>query len=258
VPPGDKQGAAGADWHRAHRREVEAFFTADHLVAGSEEVHPSPSGRYRLVVNDYRTKDGCWDYSRGRVYAGDRLVADVRRNYGIFHFGWAEGHPDGHDYLLCGEDYQGQTVVQLDTGRRADHVPEQAKSEHGFCCTAYYPSPDRKLVVIDGCYWACQYELVFCRFDDPMALPWPQIDRVDLSGEPQGWTGDGFAYESSEDVRVADGKAYDELPEAEQDELMKRWQEAGGRRVRRWLPASDGSKTLLGDRLLSNAQQPRR
>ena len=116
----------------------------------------------------------------------------------------------------------------MDTGRRADYVPEQAKSGHGFCCAAHYPSPDQRLVVIDGCYWACPYELVFCQFDDPMVLPWPQIDRVDLSGEPQGWTGEGFVYESSEDVRAADGMAYDDLPETEQDELLKRWREAGG------------------------------
>ena len=87
-------------------------------------------------------------------------------------------------------------------------------------------------------------------------FPWPQIDRVDLSGEPQGWTGEGFVYESSEDVRAADGMAYDDLPETEQDELLKRWREAGGQRVRRWLRASDGSKTLLSERMVPNARRP--
>jgi hypothetical protein len=256
LPAGEKRGAAGADWYREHRREVEVFFTDDHLIAGSEQVHTSPTGKYRLVVTRFKTKDGCWNYTRGMAYAGERIVADVQRNYSNFFFCWAERHPDGHDYLLCGEDYQGQTVVQLDTGRRADYAPDQAKSGHGFCCAAYYPSPDRKLVVVEGCYWACPYELVFCRFDDPMSLPWPQIERADLSGEVRGWSDEGFAYESAEDVRVGDGKAYAELSEDEQDELMARWQEVGGQRIRGWLRRSDGTKVALDERVVPNTPQP--
>src|SRR5688572_16241586 len=94
------RGAAAAEWYREHRREVDAFFADDHLVGEPDAVHLSPSGRYRLVVRRYCTRDGCWNYSRGLAYAGERLVADVRRNLDGFHFGWAEGHPNGHDYLL--------------------------------------------------------------------------------------------------------------------------------------------------------------
>lgn len=244
------QGAVAAEWYREHRRQVEASFTDAHLVDEPEDVHSSPSGKYRLVVRDYRTRDGCWRYTRGLAYAGERKVADVKRNYGIFHFGWAEGNSSGHDYLLCGEDYQGQTVVELDTGRRADYVHESARGGGGFCCAKYYPSPDRRLVVIDGCVWAAPYELVMCRFDDPMTLPWPELGRAGLSGEPEGWTAEGFVFESSEDVRLTDGKAFDELSDEEQDDFWKRRAEVGGERRRRYLWTPTGERRLLGKRVV--------
>jgi hypothetical protein len=247
--PADRNAIA-EDWYGEKRREVEAYFVDDNRVVGSEAVHMSPSGKYRLVVIDCDGKQR-WDFSRGMVYRGDQLIADVKRNYGIFHFGWAEGHPNGHDYLLCGEDYQGQTVIELDTGKRQDYIHESAHGGGGFCCAAYYPSPDRKLIVIDGCVWAAPYELLFRRFDDPMSLPWPLIDRA--TGEPQGWTEDGFVFESSDDIRLTDLKPYDEFTEAEEEEFWKRRREIGGQRIRRYQRRSDGSTLLLAERVVPSA-----
>ena len=239
------KNAAGEDWYRDKRQPVEAFFVESNLVPNSEKTYASPSGKYRLVVNNYRTKEGCWQYSRGSVFCGDHQIADVKRNYSTFHFGWAEGHPNGHDYLLCGEDYQGQTVIELDTGKRVDFISESGRGG-GFCCAAYYPSPDGRLIVIDGCVWAAPYELLFYSFDDPMTLPWPMIDRAELNGEAQGWTDEGFVYESSEDIRTTD------LSEAEQDDLWKQWNEIGGHRIQRHIRKADGSKVFLDERIVPN------
>jgi hypothetical protein len=240
------------DWYKEDRQRVEAVFLKQNALPGSVEAHNSPSGQYRLVVHEY--DEGGLDYSRGLVSRGDRPVAEVQRNDSRFFFSWAEGHSNGHDYLLCGEHLYGQTIIELDTGRRVDFITEDARDENSFICTAYYPSPDRRLVMIYGCYWACPFELVFCRFNDPMALPWPEIDRAELNGEPTGWTDQGFVYESSEEIRMTDLKAYHELPEDEQKELRDRRKEIGGRRFRRWTRSSDGVKVLLGERIVRNAE----
>jgi hypothetical protein len=243
-------------WYRRGRADVEAVFADGNLVAGSEVASTSPSGRYRLELHDYRVGgDAFTELVRGRVYRGDTLVADVKRNYGIFHFGWAENHPNRHDYLLCGEDYQGQTVVELDTGRRADFTPPEAEPGHAFCCADYYPSPDGRFVVVDGCHWGAPYELRMFRFDDPMSLPWPFVEQIAkrVVGKTEGWTPDGFVYENAEEVRITDGKGNDELTEAEWDDLIEREQLIGGERVRRCAWSPSGGRRVLEERVTPTA-----
>ena len=113
----------------------EQYFTADRQ-RGEGESFPSLSGRYTLTISEYRTKPEWGDYSRGIVRDKEgNGVVDVKRNYGAFPFCFVE-HPNGHEYLVCGEDYQGQTVVELDTGKRVDYVPPEAQEGLGFCWAA--------------------------------------------------------------------------------------------------------------------------
>jgi len=146
---------------------------ADHSKA---QEHLSPSGKYKLVVTPFETKPGCWAYSQGLVYAvgSDTPLFEVRRNYHSFPFSWIEGHPNGHSYLLGGEDYQGQTVLELDTGNRRDYLPKSAEQGHGFCWTGHTFNAEHQLLVVDGCYWASPYEYKFFDFSDPMS-GWPEI-----------------------------------------------------------------------------------
>jgi hypothetical protein len=244
----DDRNAIGDAWYQENRREVESFFVDRNHDPAEDEEHISPSGRYRLRVQTYCTKPESWRFSRGLLCAGDKLIADVKRNYDCFFFGWAENW-NGHDYLLCGEDYQGQTVIEADTGRRIDYISEYARPGSAFCCAAYYASPDRKMIVIDGCYWACPYELVFCRVDDPMTLPWLQFERMDFTGTAEGWTKDGFIYELSDDIRITDGKAFEDLTDVEQEEYWARLKEIGGVRHRRFIRVDSGEKRLLDERI---------
>ena len=183
-------------WYCEERQPVDRFFDAGPTVA-AEQVHRSPSGRYRLTVDEYADVD----YTRGRVFAGDRVLADVRRDDGLFDFAWAEAHPNGHDYLLCGEAYEVQTVIELDAARRTDFVPDDARQGNAFHAVAWHPSPDGRFVVVHGCYWACPYEVVMCRFDEPTALPWPELGRAGDVDQVEGWTADGrFAYTTTTGV----------------------------------------------------------
>lgn len=141
-------------------------------------TYSSPSERYRLeVVNVPSEKPGYSDTSVGRVYEGERLIATVRRNYHSFQFAFVEDHPSGGDYMVCGEDYQGQTVVNLKTGEVKSYVPEAAKHGVGFCWVNAELSPDNSMLLVDGCYWACPYEVWVVDFSDPMTLPWPVLFR---------------------------------------------------------------------------------
>jgi hypothetical protein len=176
----------------------------------------SPSGKYRLVITTYETKPGSWAYTRGQVFCGSHEVADVMRNYSRFPYAWAEGHPNGHDYLLCGEDYQGQTVVELDTGRQVSTYPEAATKGFGFCWSSIHPSPDKKFLAVDGCFWACPYEVVIYDFRDPMNLPLPELERWDEAESFDEWQSQGaIQLARTVEVRKSDKKPIDDLEEAE-------------------------------------------
>lgn len=157
-------------------------------VEGSSVEHLSPSGKYRLVVTKHGTGPGTWDYSKGRVYAGDKLITTVCRNYGAFPFAWVEGHPKG-SFLLAGEDYQGQTVIDLVAGERKDFLPKEAADGAGFCWAKYTPNSDGMLLAVEGCYWACPYEVRIVDFSDPMNPPWPILHRDEDNDTFGGWTG---------------------------------------------------------------------
>lgn len=152
---------------RKHRRK--AWVKALPVIKDRTKSHASYSGKYVLTIEQLHTGKGTWEYTRGTVKTkSGSMIAVVDRNYSRFPFAFVEGHRDGHDYLICGDDYQGQTIVQLTTGERADKFI-------GFCWSDIHPSPDGQIIAVEGCGWGGPYELVFYDFRDPMKLPLPVI-----------------------------------------------------------------------------------
>lgn len=204
--------------YAARRRELEARFETCQLKQGEREIIMSPSGAFCLTLDYYSTGAGTWDYSRGRVTSvrGDRPIADIKRNYGVFWHKWIT-HANGNEYLLCGEDYQGQTVVNLSKGETRSYFPEDGYEGGGFCWAAAYPSPDSEVLAIEGCYWACPYDVVFFDFSSPDELPYRELARVRDLGKCVGWLdSQTFQMTRELDVRKADGRPYEELADEEQ------------------------------------------
>lgn len=156
------------------KEEKEKYFTSENEdLTASWKNNPvlSQSGKYKLSLHAYKTGSGSWAYTQGKVYSAssDQPLAIVNRNYSSFPHLFIENHPNGHDYLICGEDYQGQTVIELDTGKRVDYFPEEAFEGFGFCCSSFIEfDRDTQLLLVEGCYWACPYEYRFYDFSDPM------------------------------------------------------------------------------------------
>lgn len=153
----------------------------------------SPSGKYKLVVTSFTSGPGTWNVTEGKVFKvdSDTPITSIRRNYSAFPYCFVEGHANGHDYLVGGSDYQGQTVIELDTGKRRELLPEEAKEGNGFCWGSYSYNVETQLLVVDGCYWACPYEFRFYDFSDPMN-GWPLLEYLPADEE------DGEAYVESD------------------------------------------------------------
>ncbi|MBI1371498.1 MAG: hypothetical protein GC159_01870 [Phycisphaera sp.] len=210
------------EWYQRKRQELEVQFEAAQPRHDKRAVQSSPSGRYSVEITPHARDKNRWNVTKAVVSCGTEIVTTVLRNFGSFPMSWAERHPSGHDYLICGEDYQGQTVVELDTGRRADYIDPRAEKGWAFCWAAHFPTSDGKRLFVDGCYWACPYELVVYDFADPMALPYPELQRVGPGlWETHGFDDEGaFTADINVDVRRSDGVLLDDLPDEEAEDLQ--------------------------------------
>lgn len=174
------EAASDAVKERYYEIKKNSFFVPENRLEGEKE-HLSPSGNYRLVVAKYSTGEGTWNYSQGSVYRVETgaLIATVRRNYGHFPYLFIEGHPKG-DFLVCGESYMSQTVVDLATGERRNAPKESA----GFCWAEPRYLEEAQVVVVEGCYWAASYEFKVYDFSDP--FNWFEIKVPDyIPVDPQ-------------------------------------------------------------------------
>lgn len=204
------------------RSSVEDVFSRYSKLEGEDQEFASPSGQYKLCVSRYGVPGKVsWEYSRGIVsrVSGGKVIADVKRNYGHFWHTFVD-HPDGNEYLLCGEDYQGYSAVNLTEGGYRVYFPEEGHQGAGFCWAAVYPSPDKCVLAVDGCFWACPYEIVFYDFRTPDELPYKVLGRVSGLRECEGWLdNDSFALSREVEFRKSDGTPYEQLSEEEQQAL---------------------------------------
>lgn len=202
-------------------RRAEHFKPQNALLKESTE-HISPSVKYKLIVVPYKTGNKNWNYTEGTVYkiGSNKPITVVKRNHAPFPFAFIENHPNGHDYLVCGEDHQGQTIIELDTGKRVDYIPDDAYQGAGFCWAAIIPSPSKTLLAIDGCIWGGPYEVVIVDFSDPMSPPFPEIEISGYEDKFYGWVAPetcefGVEYEA----RKSDGKPEYALSDEEMEDL---------------------------------------
>jgi hypothetical protein len=203
------------------RKHVEKFFIPENLKPDSGKVDISPSGKFRIEINRYLTLPNSWEYSRGIATRSDNgeVIADIKRNYGHFWHAWVQ-HANGNEYLLCGEDYQGYSLLNLKTGKYQVYFPEAGYKGTGFCWAAVYPSPDGLVLAVDGCYWACPYELVIFDFRNPEIMPYPELARFEALDDCDGWKdNDTFVLKREIAIRKSDGATYESLSEQEQDVL---------------------------------------
>jgi len=164
-----------------NRTHIEEFIKPENQKEKTEE-ELSPSGRYKLLIRWYATKEGSWNYSRGTVtrVSDGMEVCDIVRNYSSFHHSFVtKGETE---YLITGRSYMSQTVVNLETGQ--DMEPQDYHyNGSGFCWAHTTLSPDGNVLIVDGCHWAAPYEFRFYDFSDPEGQGWPEISVETPNGE---------------------------------------------------------------------------
>jgi len=172
-------------------REEEFKYFQDQFKTDETDVSHSPSSKYKLLIDYYEYEEGIrrFSYSKGTITNNkDEIVAEINRNYGIFPYHWIE--QNGKEYLICGIDYQGYTIVELQTGQTNSYVPESSYEGLGFCWAAMHHKTDNDKLAVEGCIWAQEYEIVIYDITNPMELPYKEILRISPYETFIGWKND--------------------------------------------------------------------
>ena len=172
-------------------------------------------GKYKIDIYKHPTGPHTTTYSQGVVtrLSDNKELVSVKRNYSAFPYEFIG------DYLLCGEDYQGYSVINLATETSNVYFPEEGFKGHGFCWANVYGVVNNKLIV-EGCYWGGPYEVVIYDFTNPEVLPLPELNRFDVDGTVK-INGDIIVIEQELEYRLSDGKLYNDLSDDEQLVLDK-------------------------------------
>jgi hypothetical protein len=153
------------EFQLTYREKIKAEAEASKHNPEHDKIHVSPCGKYTLRIEQRERR------CVGVLYEGEEILERIGRNYSFFPFDWATGHPDGHDYLVCSENYQGQTLICLDKRERVDYLGAGESGGYAWIWANIQVSPDRKHIAVSGCHWAFPYEVRVFEFTNPMSQP---------------------------------------------------------------------------------------
>lgn len=156
---------------KTYEEQKSEFFNSKNAVLEEIENHEfnGNKGLYVLKITPFKTGKNTWNYTRGEIFLDDISIAVVDRNYSSFPFEFVK-HPNGHDYIVCGEDYQGQTIIELDTRKRKDTMSTGSEDGNGFCWASIEFINDKISLSVIGCEWGGEYEEKIIDFSDPFNM----------------------------------------------------------------------------------------
>lgn len=171
---------AYSDQYLKKREEIEKIFKEYLPIEKESEEFISPSGNYKLITIPYRTDKGHWDYTKGIIIdlKTEVIVFEVLRNYSSFWYKWIE-HQNGKEYLLCGEDYQGYTVLDLAGEEQYTCFDKGGFDGFGFCWIEVKEyNKELNTIKVESCYWglSCN-DIVEYDFSNPEEVPYVEISR---------------------------------------------------------------------------------
>jgi len=172
--------------YEQRRESVEDRFLRMRPIPEEHRLHTSPSGQFVLAVDTYAEPDCDWNFTRGvlREVGTEEVIADIRRAASQFLFAWV-AHTQG-EFLVCGEDPEGYNVIDIRRGINVCTPPDGS----GFNWLTIYPSPDGRVLAVEGCVWGFPNQVVFLNFADPLKSPLPEMARFAMPTDIQGWVSD--------------------------------------------------------------------
>jgi len=153
------------------------YFIGNNTDSKNDKLIFSPSGKYLLTIKTYKTKEGCWEYSRGIVtrVSDNKEICDIKRNYHNFAYSFII--KNNQEWLIAGRSYLAQTIVNLETGEEFDNTALNG-SGYSFCWIKSQLNKAEDVLIVKGCIWAAPYETRFFDFSDP-SKGWSELTIKD-------------------------------------------------------------------------------
>ncbi|AGC01650.1 hypothetical protein H012_gp815 [Acanthamoeba polyphaga moumouvirus] len=131
----------------------------------SSQEYLSPSNKYKLTIETYKTKPGCWNYTRGIIYKieSGEIIQIIDRNYSNFIFNFFNRYDK--EWLFCGKTYYSQCFINLETGELYDNSDEC--KPNSLCWTNVQANPTGTLLAVEGCIWGGGEFVTFYDFSNP-------------------------------------------------------------------------------------------
>ncbi|CAH6420333.1 Hypothetical protein HVR_LOCUS1166 [uncultured virus] len=210
---------------------ADKFCIEENLVSSNDIL--SPSRRFKLIIHSYKTKENCWNYTKGVIIrlSDGTVIAEIIRNYSAFHhsFFTRKNGDKNQEWLCTGKTYLSQCFVNLDTGEIYDNS-EASTDSHAFCWASVKANLSGTILAVEGCIWGGPYEIEFYDFSDP-TKGWPIIKfnnydnyhdlYVDDNHETQWLNNETFQYTRNRKYCPRFGKEEDELEIEELEQLPK-------------------------------------
>ena len=150
----------------------ESIYCKENLIDTKE--HLSPSKRYKLVIETYKTGPKTWNYTKGILYEGDAFIGSIERNYSHFpYFFFVKGDKE---YLVSGSSYMAQTILDCSTGQKYDNTNDS----DGFCWSQMFQVDENTICVL-GCFWGGPYMYRFYDFSC-FSKGWPDLKPIGMDG----------------------------------------------------------------------------
>lgn len=158
--------------------ELDKIFIKQNLIDTSE--HLSASGKYKLVIEKYKTTSNTWNYTKGTVYSTNtgEWIGEIKRNYPIFPYLFFV--KKNTEYLISGRTYMSQTIINCNTGHVYDNT-DDTESER-FCWSQMW-QVDESTLCVCGCFWGGPYMYSFYDFSN-LSLGWKELNVKRIGNLP--------------------------------------------------------------------------
>jgi len=132
-----------------------------------------------IEITSYK-ESGFFAISRYLIKKNGNVIADIWRNYSAYPQSFVN-HSNGKRYFICGFDYQGYTIVNLDDEITNHYLPNEAMKGWGWCPTNWdCYDPKENTIEAEGCYWGASFDKRTYDFSNPEVLPLPLLREAEL------------------------------------------------------------------------------
>jgi len=146
--------------------DLDKFYDKSNIF--KEENYVLESGHTMLV--EYYKVQNHPNITKATIYNRmDKNLIELKRNYSNFPFTCIR-HSNAFYYLICGEEYQGFTVLNLETFKKNNHTSLSCYKRKGFCPYEWTYEKINNMLYVVGCDYFGEEKNLSYDFEFPDAI----------------------------------------------------------------------------------------